>query len=97
MNERITDLAAAREERDRVDAWAASHPGPDLTPGARCGYRECPEPAEHADDNPEISMCSWHLLRATREYEAILNQVRWCADHEQVYPVGQLCPGCNAE
>jgi hypothetical protein len=96
MADRITDLARARDEQRQAEAWGASHPGPDLSPGAKCGYRNCPELVEHVDDNPEISMCSWHLLRAHREYEALLDRVRWCHDHEQAYPTGQKCPGCAA-
>ena len=61
-----------------------------------CGYRECPHRVDHAPGKPEIDLCTYHLIRASREHEALVTGERVCLDHELRFPAAQSCPECRA-
>ena len=93
---KVGDLAARRQEREAAAEWAARMPGPDLSATVvPCGYRNCPETADHAPGKPEISLCTYHLMRASREYDALVEGLRVCLDHEVAFPAGEGCPKCG--
>lgn len=92
----IGDIAARRREHEAAAEWAARMPGPDLSADVvPCGYRNCPETADHAPGKPEISLCTYHLMRASREYEALVEGLRVCLDHEIAFSAGEGCPECG--
>lgn len=61
----------------------------------QCRYGDCPNRADHGKGKPEIDLCSFHLIRARNEYEALVLGERVCLDHEYRFPAGEGCPVCG--